>query len=729
MSRLARAALADFPEDPFFALAVVLTADRDDAAAQDLQMRHWSRRHAAVCGQEPPRPFPARTPGTRLRVAYIAATARPAELLPLLSAHDPDRVELHVYLPDADAAPPALQALALVHPLEPASLGASCLTNGIEVAVDLGGLSLLPDQTALLRQMRRRIAPWQVGIAASSPMDSKLSTSIDSLLYTPADNRPFPPADSGRQAPMDSKLYTPIDSKLYDELVSPDAAALRAAEARWLADREALAALWALPSPKARSRALADRALRHWLAGDGRLHLPTSERPDVSVVIILYNQAGLTLGCLLSLADQRPGQFETILIDNASSDLTADLLDRTEGATIVRNPDNRGFLAAANQGAALAKGRHILFLNNDTILHEGAIARALARMDGDPGAGIVGGRIILADGTVQEAGCMVFREGETAGYGRGLPPDHPHLRHARPVDYVSGAFMLVRGSLWRALGGFDPAYLPAYYEDADFCLRAAAGGFRTLYDPGVVVSHLEWGSAAEGQAVSLMATNRHTLVARHAAALARKSAAGATDPLRNRAAGNRQRLLILGSTLPAADSTHPLQLILRTPDTLDIGYLPLDRADVSPAEISAAVPDHIECLTDIGSDGLEAFLHSRSGHYPHLLAADLSALSCLLNLRLYRPDLFSGIRLSCLLADWAETQSRQEPRRSFREIRQAVRTGIALAAQADRLWVSRERDRKRLAARGLSSARLLPQAGHSASDFSQQLAASLTDFD
>lgn len=122
----------------------------------------------------------------------------------------------------------------------------------------------------------------------------------------------------------------------------------------------------------------ARRELATWLdKADTRLSLPgvpAGDTPALSVVVILYNQAGLSLRTLQALADQRGVTFETLIIDNASSDQTDALLARVDGATIVRNADNLGFVLAANQGAALARGRHLLLLNNDAIVQQGALA-------------------------------------------------------------------------------------------------------------------------------------------------------------------------------------------------------------------------------------------------------------------------------------------------------------------------------------------------------------------
>lgn len=272
-------------------------------------------------------------------------------------------------------------------------------------------------------------------------------------------------------------------------------------------------------SDKDRHRAEAAGAFAAWLPRGLPLRLPVGQpttSPDISVVIVLFNQVGLTLETLTALSAQTGPSFETILVDNGSTDATPDLLARVQGAKILRNADNRGFLLAANQGAARARGRHILFLNSDAFVQPGAFAAALARIDGDGSIGAVGAKIILTDGRLQEAGNWVDRNGAAQSYGRGDDPDAPAYSVPRDVDYCSGAFLLVRQPLWAMLGGFDPIFVPAYYEDTDFCLRVWRAGFRVVYEPSARVIHVEGGSAAtEAEPIRLMEKNRRLFMDRH----------------------------------------------------------------------------------------------------------------------------------------------------------------------------------------------------------------------
>ena len=245
-------------------------------------------------------------------------------------------------------------------------------------------------------------------------------------------------------------------------------------------------------------RGLLRHRLDAFLASGARLRFTPAAQPDISIVLVLYNQAELTLACLASIA-QAAGEaaIEVVLVDNASTDATGALLDRIDGATILRGTENLHFLRAMNQGAALVRGTAMLLLNNDAQLLPGSLAAALRTLRSAPGIGAVGGRIILPDGTLQEAGSIIWQSGACAGYGRGGDPACPEFNFRRDVDFCSGAFLLTWTSLWQHLGGFDERYAPAYYEEVDFCVRLRQAGFRVVFDPDAAILHFEFGSAAQ----------------------------------------------------------------------------------------------------------------------------------------------------------------------------------------------------------------------------------------
>ena len=223
--------------------------------------------------------------------------------------------------------------------------------------------------------------------------------------------------------------------------------------------------------------------------------------PTVSIIIPCHNGVALTDACLRSLVETLPASFrgEIIVVDDASTDGTADAL-RTWAAAdprvkSLRNPKNRGFLETANRGAEAATGDFLVFLNNDLVLLPGWLPPLLRTFRDFPKAGGVGGKLIFPDGTLQEAGGMIFRDGSAAHFGRG---DHELdallYNFVRPADYCSAALFATPRALFAKLGGFDRAYVPAYYEDTDYCCAVRAAGRRIYYQPESAAIHVEGAS-------------------------------------------------------------------------------------------------------------------------------------------------------------------------------------------------------------------------------------------
>ena len=153
-------------------------------------------------------------------------------------------------------------------------------------------------------------------------------------------------------------------------------------------------------------------------------------------------------------------------------------------------------MVAANQGAALARGEFILFLNNDAEPMPGSLAALVDTLSQSPSIGAVGGKLVFPDGTLQEAGGIVWSDGACESYGRGQDPSAPEFCFERDVDFCSGAFFLTRRETFQGYGGFDERYRPAYYEDVDYCVRLWKDGLRVVYQPAAVAIHFEFGSAS-----------------------------------------------------------------------------------------------------------------------------------------------------------------------------------------------------------------------------------------
>jgi O-antigen biosynthesis protein len=231
------------------------------------------------------------------------------------------------------------------------------------------------------------------------------------------------------------------------------------------------------------------------LQGNERLAVPAVNNPVVSFVVVLHNRAHLSLLSMESIVANAGVNFELIVVNNASTDDTGVMLERWQGAKVISNPTNAGFGPACMQAADRAEGEHLCLLNNDALLTPGAMRAALANF-ANAKVGAVGGKILHANGELQEAGAMVLPNGHVAGYGRGDDPNAPQYNFSRPVDYCSGVFLLTPRRVFTELGGFSAEFAPAYYEDVDYCMTLWHRGLQVIYEPLAVIQH--YGSATTG---------------------------------------------------------------------------------------------------------------------------------------------------------------------------------------------------------------------------------------
>lgn len=208
-----------------------------------------------------------------------------------------------------------------------------------------------------------------------------------------------------------------------------------------------------------------------------------------TVIIVNFNAGPKLLGCLASVSSSLPSDAEVILVDNASSDGSAEkALILSPCMRLLRSRDNRGFGAGGNLGAREARGRDLVFLNPDTIVEPGWIEALLADLEQYPEAGLTTSRILQADRTDRISGCgnSVHVSGLTLARGMGAP--RGAFREIEEVDAVSGAAFAIPRDLFEQLGGFDEDFF-LYVEDTDLSLRARLAGRRCLYVPQSIVYH------------------------------------------------------------------------------------------------------------------------------------------------------------------------------------------------------------------------------------------------
>lgn len=222
------------------------------------------------------------------------------------------------------------------------------------------------------------------------------------------------------------------------------------------------------------------------------LSFPEFEKPEHSIVIPVFNNYQYTFHCLKSILEHAGSEsFEVIVVNDCSSDQTTLMLEGISGIRVVNNKENQGFINSCNTGAEHACGEYLTLLNNDTEVREGWLAALRQTFRDFPDAGMVGARLVFANGTLQEAGGIVWRDGSAWNYGRGDDPNKPEYTYCRQVDYCSGACLMLPLSDYRALGGFDTYYIPAYYEDTDLAFKIRKSGKKVYYQPNSTIIHFE----------------------------------------------------------------------------------------------------------------------------------------------------------------------------------------------------------------------------------------------
>ncbi len=367
--------------------------------------------------------------------------------------------------------------------------------------------------------------------------------------------------------------------------------------------------------------------LREYFDSHALLHLPRFPRPRVSILLVLYNRAELTFSCLRSLQPHLERvKAEIVLVDNASSDETPRLLDSIRGATIVRNPRNRGYAEGVNRAAEAAIGEYLLFLNNDTRLLDDSLNAAMNYLSTHDDVGAVGGRIVLLDGTLQEAGCTVWREGDAFQYGRGDNPASPEYLFQRDVDYCSGAFLMTRRELFEKMGRLDPAFVVGYFEDIDYCIRLWRAGWRVVYLPEVMILHYENGSSDNPSFIPPSYRRNHLYFTRKHADWLAFQCPSTTPRLWARGShDDRFRILYLTRAESDLRASRDVAMVrcLRELNCFVTVY-PIVETSALRVHRTLPWPADVEVFTENGLNTLPRLLSQRRNYYDLLIANDAS---------------------------------------------------------------------------------------------------------
>lgn len=222
---------------------------------------------------------------------------------------------------------------------------------------------------------------------------------------------------------------------------------------------------------------------------------------DLSIVIVNLNTRDLTVGCIRSVEKEaKDMSFEVLLTDNGSNDGSTEAFKKIKEEkfwknrfTLILNNSNTGYAKANNQGIKKAKGKYILLLNNDTVVHKCALQNLLRFAENTSDAGVVGSRLLNIDGSLQMS-CYHFPTITNAikeyWFGKkGLFEKFaPRSDDPVTVDSVVGAAFLITPAAKRKIGILDERYF-AYFEDIDYCRQTWKNGLKVYYLPESVITH------------------------------------------------------------------------------------------------------------------------------------------------------------------------------------------------------------------------------------------------
>jgi len=254
--------------------------------------------------------------------------------------------------------------------------------------------------------------------------------------------------------------------------------------------------------------------------------------PDVSVILVSFNTRDLLRECLHTVFAQTGVSLEVFVVDNASRDGSVEML-RAEfpQVRVIASPVNLGFAAANNRAMDLATGQYVVLLNTDAFLRPGDLALAVSKMDATPKAGLAGARLIGRDGHWQPSARqfpsvvndLLSLSGLSAKFGRSRffgKADRTWADPASPaaVDWVPGAFSIIRREVLDAIGHFDERFF-LYYEEVDLCRRIVAAGWQIWYWPELVVVHIGGESSRQVRCLSMSSSGSQLTLWRMRSAL------------------------------------------------------------------------------------------------------------------------------------------------------------------------------------------------------------------
>ncbi len=361
--------------------------------------------------------------------------------------------------------------------------------------------------------------------------------------------------------------------------------------------------------------------------------LATTATPLVSIIVPVFGAIDDTLACLRSIERHAPEvAVEVIVANDATPEPEFAPIREVEGLRIVDNEANVGFLRNVNGAVEHARGEFVWLLNSDTEIMAGSLDSLVQTFADFTHVGAVGSKLVLPDGSVQEAGGIIWRNGGAQAFARGRSSDAPEVNYARPVDFVSGASLLVRRTTFQALGGFDVAFAPAYYEDTDLCMRLTEVGLRVMYQPESVVVHREGRSYATRGAIGADAPLRRserTFYRKWSGAFVGRRAHGDRPDL-EKDRGVIGRVLVIDARMPTPDQDSGS---VRMSNILGILRRQNYQVTLAPQSLREDEP-YASALRRVGievihrphASSIESFLESRGADFDLVILSRLEVI-------------------------------------------------------------------------------------------------------
>lgn len=246
--------------------------------------------------------------------------------------------------------------------------------------------------------------------------------------------------------------------------------------------------------------------------------------PDLSIIIVSWNVCELLRDCLHSVfANQGALTLEVIVVDSASADGSSEMVrELFPQVVLITCEENVGFPKGNNIGLARASGRNLLLLNPDTVVLNNALSQSVTYLEQHANVGVVGVQLLNADGSVQSSRrrfpTLLTAIFESTWWQPYAPPsllrdyyvEDVADKETAAVDWVMGAFMLIRREVFEQVGGMDEAYF-MYSEELDWCKRIKAAGWQIVYYPEAQIVHYQGKSSEQASTMRHINFNRAKL--------------------------------------------------------------------------------------------------------------------------------------------------------------------------------------------------------------------------